>query len=393
MRIYHFVFLCGIAFLTIALRSVAIAAETGGGGGAVPGGGAAVGAAAQGSATGGAPGANNGTVAGANASAGGGGAAGDAASGPSANGSVAPNGGSNSTAPNGIPNTTLTNGGAGSTTPNGGPNPNIPNGGTNPTPANGGPGSNVPNGGPNPNIPNAGANSTIPTTGTGATTSNFAPRSASPNDGVTTDQKGILPSADRFPSLNGSSAAAADALGARIRQSNADVARGITGPRASSQRNDQSQRQPAAISQTQQQNFQSSQVPSNQSGTPADPSRWRFTYNNGEWWYWTPQNNWMYYRDNTWNSYDASAYRTNRSTSGYRGTPDRSRTSFYTDENGRHYRRDYTPISPSQPHLDSQSTGAASGNSTGKAIPELPAGEPNNSAGTQSRILSRGSER
>ncbi|MGD9720088.1 MAG: cupredoxin domain-containing protein [Pirellulales bacterium] len=52
-----------------------------------------------------------------------------------------------------------------------------------------------------------------------------------------------------------------------------------------------------------------------------DPDRWRLRYYNNEWWYYTPQSSWMYYRDNRWTPYDRAAYRPlrQRYTSGYRG--------------------------------------------------------------------------
>jgi len=32
-------------------------------------------------------------------------------------------------------------------------------------------------------------------------------------------------------------------------------------------------------------------------------ARWRFSRQNGEWWYYTPENNWMYHRDGQWNEF------------------------------------------------------------------------------------------
>src|SRR3954453_12387162 len=37
----------------------------------------------------------------------------------------------------------------------------------------------------------------------------------------------------------------------------------------------------------------------------ADP---RMRYHNNEWWYYTPQNRWMYYRDKNWANYEANTY-------------------------------------------------------------------------------------
>ena len=36
--------------------------------------------------------------------------------------------------------------------------------------------------------------------------------------------------------------------------------------------------------------------------------QWRFTYHNGEWWYWLPTNQWVYWRNNRWNDYDPQTF-------------------------------------------------------------------------------------
>ncbi|RIK83864.1 MAG: hypothetical protein DCC67_05570 [Planctomycetota bacterium] len=36
-------------------------------------------------------------------------------------------------------------------------------------------------------------------------------------------------------------------------------------------------------------------------------ARWRFTRQNGQWWYYGPNNNWMYHRDGQWHAYAAPA--------------------------------------------------------------------------------------
>jgi hypothetical protein len=77
-----------------------------------------------------------------------------------------------------------------------------------------------------------------------------------------------------------------------------------------------------------------------------DPNRWRFVLHNGEWWYWMPDNYWMYYRNNNWTRFDPYAYEPySRYRTGYRGTlnynnPDEA---YFYDEYGRRYRRDYSP--------------------------------------------------
>jgi hypothetical protein len=82
----------------------------------------------------------------------------------------------------------------------------------------------------------------------------------------------------------------------------------------------------------------------NQRGARNDPNDWRFSFYNGEWWYWMPNNSWMFYRDNKWSPYTADEFRPfTRYSAGYRGTGDGANVQIYTDENGRRYRRDYTP--------------------------------------------------
>jgi hypothetical protein len=76
-----------------------------------------------------------------------------------------------------------------------------------------------------------------------------------------------------------------------------------------------------------------------------DADRWRFARYNNEWWYWTPSNYWMYYRDNNWNRYEPESFQpSSRYSTGYRGVPSDNSPSVYTDENGRQYRRDYSPL-------------------------------------------------
>jgi hypothetical protein len=49
-----------------------------------------------------------------------------------------------------------------------------------------------------------------------------------------------------------------------------------------------------------------------------DQEQWRFTFHNGEWWYWLPANRWVYWRDNHWNDYDPQTFTYN---SGARTVP------------------------------------------------------------------------
>ncbi len=50
-------------------------------------------------------------------------------------------------------------------------------------------------------------------------------------------------------------------------------------------------------------------------------ARWRFARHNGEWWYYTPQNAWMYHRNNDWNTFSEDKFQpmSQPHTVGYRG--------------------------------------------------------------------------
>jgi hypothetical protein len=69
--------------------------------------------------------------------------------------------------------------------------------------------------------------------------------------------------------------------------------------------------------------------------TPENPDRWRFRYYNNQWWYYTPQNRWMFYRDNNWANYDATTYvaPAPRYTTGYRGPQAGVQSSQYDNRN------------------------------------------------------------
>jgi hypothetical protein len=51
----------------------------------------------------------------------------------------------------------------------------------------------------------------------------------------------------------------------------------------------------------------------------ADADRWRYTYHKNQWWYYTPKQSWMHYRNNNWSNYDPATYTNPRYTTGYRG--------------------------------------------------------------------------
>lgn len=77
-----------------------------------------------------------------------------------------------------------------------------------------------------------------------------------------------------------------------------------------------------------------------QAAPPSDRNaRWRFVRHNGEWWYWTPENHWMYHRDSQWSRYNPDTYvrvtpQNRRYATGYRG-PVEGR--YYYDSYGRRY--------------------------------------------------------
>jgi hypothetical protein len=56
----------------------------------------------------------------------------------------------------------------------------------------------------------------------------------------------------------------------------------------------------------------------------ARDARWRFAQHNGEWWYYGPENQWMYHRDGQWNRFEQDTFAANPAFSGgyatgYRG--------------------------------------------------------------------------
>jgi hypothetical protein len=46
---------------------------------------------------------------------------------------------------------------------------------------------------------------------------------------------------------------------------------------------------------------------------------WRMQRHNGEWWYFSPQNSWMYHRDGRWNNFAANSFTPSPYATGYRG--------------------------------------------------------------------------
>ncbi len=51
-----------------------------------------------------------------------------------------------------------------------------------------------------------------------------------------------------------------------------------------------------------------SAVPAADQTTKQSQDQWRYTFHNGEWWYWLPTNRWVYWRGNQWNDYDARTF-------------------------------------------------------------------------------------
>jgi hypothetical protein len=45
-----------------------------------------------------------------------------------------------------------------------------------------------------------------------------------------------------------------------------------------------------------------------QQGQAAAPEQWRYVSHNGEWWYWLPQNRWVYWRNEKWNDYSPQSF-------------------------------------------------------------------------------------
>ncbi len=63
-----------------------------------------------------------------------------------------------------------------------------------------------------------------------------------------------------------------------------------------------------------------------QAGDAGRDARWRFQQHNGEWWYYSPQNAWMYHRGGEWNTFSQDQFTPNPQFSGeyamgYRGDP------------------------------------------------------------------------
>jgi hypothetical protein len=84
-----------------------------------------------------------------------------------------------------------------------------------------------------------------------------------------------------------------------------------------------------------------------QAGDLGRDARWRFSQRNGDWWYYTPQNTWMYHRDGQWNQFSQDNYAPNPQFAGqygvgYRGEAGQAGVSGQADigayNSGRVYR-------------------------------------------------------
>jgi hypothetical protein len=87
--------------------------------------------------------------------------------------------------------------------------------------------------------------------------------------------------------------------------------------------------------------------------------RWRYTYHNNQWWYYTPQKSWMVYRDNNWGAYNPPAV---RYSTGYRGTD-----GTYTTRRGLFGRRVYSYSNPNRATIVGENLGADIGAAAGGA--------------------------
>lgn len=113
-------------------------------------------------------------------------------------------------------------------------------------------------------------------------------------------------------------------------------------------------------------------------------ARWRFTRHNGQWWYYTPQNQWLYHRDGQWHAYSAAASQDSQQTAqlqnqphatGYRGVAAAQNAAVPSDQ-----AQQPTPqVQPSQQAYPSANVAAANAYggrrySYGADVSRVPAG-------------------
>jgi hypothetical protein len=70
-------------------------------------------------------------------------------------------------------------------------------------------------------------------------------------------------------------------------------------------------------------------------------ARWRFAQHNGEWWYYTPENTWMYQREGQWNQFAENSFQPNPQFSGefatgYRGVEGGAQVDQYGAADGQY---------------------------------------------------------
>jgi hypothetical protein len=67
-------------------------------------------------------------------------------------------------------------------------------------------------------------------------------------------------------------------------------------------------------------------APANAKGPSADgPDKWRYRWHEGLWWYWLPENRWVYWHDGKWVSYEPRAYAEFNRTRSYSPSDQQSR--------------------------------------------------------------------
>lgn len=71
-------------------------------------------------------------------------------------------------------------------------------------------------------------------------------------------------------------------------------------------------------------------------GQSGNVERWRYRQHNGEWWYWLPDERWVYWRDGRWQDYNPQTFRSVQPSYGY------SDSGYYAPSFGYSYSPGYT---------------------------------------------------
>jgi hypothetical protein len=120
-------------------------------------------------------------------------------------------------------------------------------------------------------------------------------------------------------------------------------------------------------------------------------ARWRFARQNGEWWYYTPQNNWMYHRDGQWHAYDQASFRSldqnqgqmaqgqmldgQQHTTGYRGVPQQNLNNAPAPlDQGAIQGDQLQPVQPIPQNAAPATSGAYYRGSSGSEVSRVPSG-------------------